>query len=50
MPFEHRALDWEDKRCAVKISGSSRLDETRFHHQFFDVLKVNPKNGLDVIA
>ncbi len=45
--LEHRHLDWEDKRCAVVISGTSRVDETRFRHRFFDELEVNPKNGLD---
>jgi hypothetical protein len=47
MPFEHRPLDWEDKRCAVEISGTSRFDETCFRHRFLDELEVNPKNGLD---
>jgi hypothetical protein len=50
MPFEHRALDWEARCCAVEISGMSRFDETCFRHRFFDVLEVNPKNGLDAIA
>jgi hypothetical protein len=40
------SLREEDKRCAVKISGTSRLDETRFRHRFLDELEVNPKNGL----
>ena len=38
--LEHLPLDWEERRCAVLISGSSRLDETSFRYHFLDKLKL----------